>query len=213
MAEPLQQLRDLLAEARWDAATELLRRLVPNAAADAILSLPFPQQRLLFRNLPSDLAATLLGLFPYFHGYVLLHSVPTPQIATIVDAMDSSQRAEFMDALPEESWRSLMNTMEEARLGTGTSAPAAPEAAQELTLSHADLEPIIEARQIAKSYQQPEGREIQVVAPLDLSVEPNTILALLGPSGSGKSTVLRMLSGLLAPSHGEVLWHGKPWQE
>ncbi len=45
-----------------------------------------------------------------------------------------------------------------------------------------------------------------------MSVEPNTILALLGPSGSGKSTILRMLSGLLAPSSGEVFWHGSPLQ-
>lgn len=52
-----------------------------------------------------------------------------------------------------------------------------------------------------------------MVAPMDLSVEPNTLLALLGPSGSGKSTIWRMLSGLLAPSQGEVLWHGKPLQE
>jgi NitT/TauT family transport system ATP-binding protein len=49
-----------------------------------------------------------------------------------------------------------------------------------------------------------------VVAPMDLSIEPNTIFALLGPSGSGKSTILRMLSGLASPSRGEVLWHGQP---
>ena len=73
-----------------------------------------------------------------------------------------------------------------------------------------DTEPIIQARQIEKSYQQPDGRQIQVIAPVDFSVEPNTIIALLGPSGSGKSTLLRILSGLAAPSAGEVLWHGKP---
>jgi len=165
MAEPLQQLRDLLAGARWEAAAELLRRMGTNAAADTVLSLPFRQQRLLFRNLPADLAAALVGLFPYFHAYVLLYSLTPQQIAAIVDAMSSPQRTEFLDALPEESWQSLMNIMEEARLGT-PSGPTAPEAAQELAPSHADLQPIIEARQISKSYQQPEGREIQVVAPL-----------------------------------------------
>jgi len=39
------------------------------------------------------------------------------------------------------------------------------------------------------------------------------IIALLGPSGSGKSTLLRILSGLAAPSAGEVFWHGKPLKE
>ena len=49
-----------------------------------------------------------------------------------------------------------------------------------------------------------------MIAPTDLSIEPGHIVALLGPSGSGKSTLLRMLSGLSAPSAGEVFWHGKP---
>src|SRR5580700_2063416 len=211
MAELLQQLRDLLSQARWEAATELLRQLGPDNAAGAIVSLQFEQQRILFRHLPTDFAAKLAGAFPYFHTYVLFHTLKGPEIAAIVDAMDSAERCEFLDALPGEPWRSLMKTLEEAHLGTGSSVAKAPEIREELGLvsPQADLQPIIEARKIEKGYQQPEGREIQVVAPIDLLIEPNTILALLGPSGSGKSTILRMLSGLLAPSKGEVLWHGK----
>jgi NitT/TauT family transport system ATP-binding protein len=214
MAEPLQQLRDLIAQARWNAATELLRQHKPTEAADAMLPLPFEQQRLLFRHLPAELAATLAEHFPYFHTYVLLYSLTNDEIAAIVGAMRPGERQEFMDALPEESWQSLMKTLEEAGPGPAPSAPTGAEAGEEpaSALSPADMQPIIQARQIAKAYQQPEGKEIQVVAPIDLSIEPNTILALLGPSGSGKSTILRMLSGLLAPSSGEVLWHGKPLQ-
>ncbi|MGP8247658.1 MAG: AAA-associated domain-containing protein [Bryobacteraceae bacterium] len=70
-------------------------------------------------------------------------------------------------------------------------------------------EPIIELRAVEKFYG-PAGARIQVVAPTDLAVYPDEILALLGPSGSGKSTLLRILSGLSSPSSGQVLWHGRP---
>jgi NitT/TauT family transport system ATP-binding protein len=214
MAEPFHELRDLLAQARWDAASELLRQCKPDEAAAAMLALAFEQQRLLFRHLPADLAATIAEHSPYFHAYVLLYSLTTPEIAAIVGAMHPAEREEFLDALPEESWQSLMNTLEEARLGRAPSLAEAPDVSKEPapSLPPPDLQPIIQAQQISKRYRQPEGKEIQVVAPIDLSIEPNTILALLGPSGSGKSTILRMLSGLLAPSSGEVLWHGKPLQ-
>jgi NitT/TauT family transport system ATP-binding protein len=214
MAEPFRQLRDLLTQAQWDEATELVRQHGPDEAADAILALPFEQQARLFRHLPVDLAATLAAHFPYFHAYVLLHSLTTPEIAAIVDAMSPAEREEFLDALPEESWQGLMKTLDQGRLGAAPSGARAVDTREEPASGppQADLQPIIQARQIAKGYQQPEGREIQVVAPLDLLIEPNTILALLGPSGSGKSTILRILSGLLAPSQGEVLWHGKPLQ-
>ena len=116
MAEPLEQLRDLIIQARWETATDQLRQRTPDEAADAMLLLPFEQQRLLFRHLPVDLAATLAGHFPYFHAYVLLYSMTTPEIAAIVAAMSSADREEFLDALPEESWQSLMKTLEKAPL-------------------------------------------------------------------------------------------------
>ena len=70
--------------------------------------------------------------------------------------------------------------------------------------------PIIRAQAVEKFYLQPDGSRIQVIAPVDLDVEPGKIIALVGPSGCGKSTLLRILSGLSKPSSGEVLWHGKP---
>jgi NitT/TauT family transport system ATP-binding protein len=72
---------------------------------------------------------------------------------------------------------------------------------------------IIEAQQVQKSYPQPHGDPILVIAPTDLAVHAGEIVALLGPSGSGKSTFLRMLTGLSKPSAGQVLWHGRPVAE
>jgi NitT/TauT family transport system ATP-binding protein len=170
----------------------------------------------LFRRLPIDLAATLIGQFPYFHAYAVLYSLSAPQIAAIISAMEPGERYQFLDALPEEAWQTVMRTLEDAHLEPAPTAVKPLEVEEEPAAAppppHVESVPIIEARQIEKYFQQPEGREIQVVAPMDFSIEPNTILALLGPSGSGKSTILRMLSGLLPPSRGEILWHGQPLQ-
>ena len=82
---------------------------------------------------------------------------------------------------------------------------------QALVVSHLPMaEPLIEARQIEKYYAQEGDTRIQVIAPTDVAVYPDEILAVLGPSGSGKSTLLRMLTGLSTPSAGQVLWHGQP---
>ena len=44
---------------------------------------------------------------------------------------------------------------------------------------------------------------------LELRIEPQELLAVLGPSGSGKSTMLRLACGLEQPSAGEVRAFGK----
>jgi NitT/TauT family transport system ATP-binding protein len=71
-------------------------------------------------------------------------------------------------------------------------------------------DPLIEARQVEKFYKHEGANRIQVIAPTDLAIYSDEILAVLGPSGSGKSTLLRMMTGLSKPSAGQVRWHGQP---
>jgi NitT/TauT family transport system ATP-binding protein len=88
--------------------------------------------------------------------------------------------------------------------------PAAAPSAAETSVGSSDAAPIISARGLEKSYTQPDGSRVEIIAPSDLDIFPAQIVALLGPSGCGKSTLLRILAGLSAPSAGEVLWHGRP---
>ena len=215
-SQETQKLRNLLMRRQWAPLIEQLQKLGPTAAADFFMTVPYDEQRALFHEMPIELAASLIVHLPYYHAYVLLHSRPSQDMRNIIDVMTPGERNHFLDALPEEAWQCLMDEL--AAAGSGAPYCAVPgeptgEVTTEFVPVPVEVEPIIQATQIEKSYQQPDGRQIQVIAPVDFSVEPNTIIALLGPSGSGKSTLLRILSGLAAPSAGEVLWHGKPMSE
>jgi NitT/TauT family transport system ATP-binding protein len=69
---------------------------------------------------------------------------------------------------------------------------------------------LCEARGVSHEFPLPNGTPLRVLADISLAVRPNEIIALLGPSGCGKSTILRILAGLIKPTHGEVLYHGQP---
>jgi NitT/TauT family transport system ATP-binding protein len=69
---------------------------------------------------------------------------------------------------------------------------------------------LCEARGITHEFPQPNGQPLIVLDDINLAIRPNEIIALLGPSGCGKSTMLRILAGLIPPTHGEVLYHGQP---
>ena len=67
---------------------------------------------------------------------------------------------------------------------------------------------MLEARMLSKSYAS-----IPAVTNVSFSLEPGQVLGCLGPNGSGKSTTVKMLTGLLQPTRGKVLFRGEDIRE
>ncbi|MBH1977049.1 MAG: ABC transporter ATP-binding protein [Comamonadaceae bacterium] len=62
---------------------------------------------------------------------------------------------------------------------------------------------------LAHSYKpNPHQDSDYALLPLKMEFEDGGAYALLGPSGCGKTTMLNIMSGLLVPSHGKVLFDG-----
>src|SRR5215213_5835587 len=69
---------------------------------------------------------------------------------------------------------------------------------------------LLEVRGCRQSYHKEANVDLLVLEDVNLTLREGEIVALLGRSGSGKSTLLRIVSGLLRPTAGEVLWRGRP---
>jgi ABC-2 type transport system ATP-binding protein len=65
--------------------------------------------------------------------------------------------------------------------------------------------PVLEARSLAKRYSA-----VTAVRDISFSIRSGEILGVLGPNGAGKSTIVKMITGLVDPTHGAVLFHGAP---
>ncbi|HEX7930779.1 MAG TPA: nitrate/sulfonate/bicarbonate ABC transporter ATP-binding protein [Sphingomicrobium sp.] len=67
----------------------------------------------------------------------------------------------------------------------------------------AETRPLVEVSNVRHLYGKGHGQML-VLDDVDLTLNENEIVGLLGRSGSGKSTLLRSIAGLLRPSEGEV---------
>ena len=62
---------------------------------------------------------------------------------------------------------------------------------------------MLEAIGLTKCYAS-----LPAVSQVSFTVRPGEILGYLGPNGSGKSTTVKMITGLMEPTRGKVLFHG-----
>lgn len=66
---------------------------------------------------------------------------------------------------------------------------------------------LLSTKNLTKKYH---GQE--VVSNLSLEIPENTVYGLLGANGAGKSTTLKMLTGIIRPTKGEIIYRGEPWK-
>ncbi|ADK13982.1 lantibiotic protection ABC transporter ATP-binding protein [Clostridium ljungdahlii] len=46
---------------------------------------------------------------------------------------------------------------------------------------------------------------------ISFAIKENSVYGLLGPNGAGKSTTLKMITGILKKTSGEIIFEGHPW--
>ncbi|MFN0061351.1 MAG: ABC transporter ATP-binding protein [Myxococcaceae bacterium] len=67
---------------------------------------------------------------------------------------------------------------------------------------------LVEVRRLFKSYWL-QGKQIDVLRDVNLTLERGEFVSLVGPSGAGKSTFLHVLGTLDAPAAGEFMYEGR----
>ena len=67
---------------------------------------------------------------------------------------------------------------------------------------------MLEVRDVTKRYGA-----LTAVSRVSFTVKPGEVLGYLGPNGSGKSTTVKMLTGLMPPTSGHILFDGADIQE
>ena len=78
-------------------------------------------------------------------------------------------------------------------------------------------EPILELRHVSHTFRVRRGlfgrRALRAVDDVSVRLAQGDVLGVVGESGCGKTTLLRLMLGLLKPSHGDVLLGGIPVAE
>ena len=126
-----------------------------------------------------------VGELVAFNAYLLMLSGPVQQLAWLVNAIGESEAGaqrvlEILEHEPE-----IQSPDEAAALGT--------------------LSGQVEFRQVSLRYQD---EKIDALSDINLSIEPNQLIALIGQTGSGKTSLVNLIPRFYDVSEGAVLVDG-----
>jgi NitT/TauT family transport system ATP-binding protein len=62
---------------------------------------------------------------------------------------------------------------------------------------------------VTKTFKKTNGEKILAISNMNLDVNENELVCIVGASGCGKSTTLRLISGLDVPTEGKIVLEGK----
>ncbi|WP_220700557.1 dipeptide ABC transporter ATP-binding protein [Mycetocola lacteus] len=126
----------------------------------------------------------------------ILHNPQADYTRQLLDAVPSAHtRGERLSPLPPAVFTRPRVAEREGVQRVGEARPA----------------PILEARNLVKSYPAARGRRTTVLHDVSFALERGKTLGIVGESGSGKSTAAAIALGLTPADSGEVLLDGEAW--
>jgi peptide/nickel transport system ATP-binding protein len=116
---------------------------------------------------------------------------------------------QLIDAVPSEHTRGtrLSHTTPPDR----TAAALFPPHSLGQSAQDGNTGPLLEVRDVSKSYRGPDRRRRKVVDGISFTLDRGETLGIVGESGSGKSTVARIALSLVTPDDGDVRFGGGEW--
>ncbi|WP_255505659.1 ABC transporter ATP-binding protein [Mycetocola sp. JXN-3] len=150
----------------------------------------------------------------------ILHNPRADYTRQLLDAVPSAHtRGERLSPLPPAVFTRPRATEKNETRRVGETRPGPGSATSELAdsgtslsgLTVAPTAPILEARNLVKSYPASRGRRTTVLHDVSFTLERGKTLGIVGESGSGKSTAAAIALGLTPADSGEVLLDGEAW--
>jgi peptide/nickel transport system ATP-binding protein len=120
-------------------------------------------------------------------------------LAVVSQIADRIKVLRHGEEIEEQATRSLMNNPQQSYTRELLAVRHSSDAEQRETAA----QPILSVKNVSAAYGKTD-----VLANISIELKRGTSLAIVGESGSGKSTLARVITGLLPPKHGEVIYQG-----